>query len=84
MTRTIDEYIALLDTLVRPLLSEEDALEISPVEREGALQLTFRVHPDDTGRVIGKGGAGIDALRRLVDFAGRKAGDVVSVELADG
>lgn len=84
MNRPDTEYIELLTVLVSPLLGVKEALEVSPVEREGALQLSFRVHPDDTGRVIGKGGAGIDALRRAVDFAARRAGDVVSIDLSDG
>ncbi|TVQ98147.1 MAG: KH domain-containing protein [Deltaproteobacteria bacterium] len=84
MERPVNEYIDLLQTLMAPLLGTPEALEISPVEREGALALNVRVHPDDTGRVIGKGGAGIDSLRRLVEFAARRAGDVVSIDLQDG
>lgn len=76
-------YEKLLHTLITPLLSEPAAVELRSEESRGSLVLTFRVHPDDTGRIIGKGGAGISSLREIIAFAGRRNGDLVALELED-
>jgi predicted RNA-binding protein YlqC (UPF0109 family) len=45
--------------------------------------LEFVVEQSDAGRVIGKGGATIRAIRETIQFAGSKNDDRLSVELRD-
>lgn len=50
-----------LKFLITPLLSQPKALKIE----ESGSQITIQVAPDDTGRVIGKQGSVINAIRTL-------------------
>jgi len=45
---------------------------------------TIRLHPDDAGRVIGKGGRTIGAIRSLAIASAQRHGIHVEVELAEG
>lgn len=54
-------------------------------ERKGNRHVyRIRLHPDDTGRVIGRGGKTISAIRSLVIAAAQKNQIKVDVELEDG
>lgn len=51
--------------LVR-LVDNPDELVVEEVEIEDCLEIRISVNPDDMGRVIGKGGQVIRAIRKLV------------------
>jgi predicted RNA-binding protein YlqC (UPF0109 family) len=66
------------------LVDHPDELEITEVEGENnALILELSVHPDDVGKVIGKRGRIIRALRTLAKAAGQREGRSISVEVLD-
>ncbi len=74
----------LLEYTVPWLVEHPDDVEISEVEAEqGGLILEVSVHPDDVGKVIGKRGRIIRALRILAKAAGQKQGTSVNVEVVD-
>lgn len=77
---TKTDYAAVLKAIVEPLLSHADAFEATESRRDGAITVSFRVHADDTGRVIGKNGEAIRSIRALMELAGER----VQVELIDG
>ena len=76
-------YGELLRTLLLPGLQEPAAFEVKETRAETSVSLLFTVHPDDRGRVIGRHGSGLGALRSLLDFAARQRGDRLSLLLAE-
>jgi len=61
----------------------EDVVVERIVDELGTL-LQVRVHPDDTGKVIGKGGQTIKSLRILLRIVGAKdSGSRVNLKLLD-
>jgi predicted RNA-binding protein YlqC (UPF0109 family) len=81
---TKTDYAAVLKAIVAPLLSQVDAFEATESRRDGAVTVSFRVHPDDTGRVIGKSGEAIRSIRAAVGIAAERASERVQIELIDG
>lgn len=73
----------LLVLLVRPLVDEPDRVEVEATESDSRVDLELTVAPDDIGRVIGRGGRTIRAIRTVVKAASVKAGKRVNVEVAD-
>lgn len=74
---------AFLRDVLTPLLDHPDAfrVEVSGEGRKRAV-LVF-ADPRDRGRIIGKHGRMISALRTLCKAAGEKAGLLVDLELDD-
>ena len=72
-----------LGAVVRPLVDHPDDVEITERPTEGGVALDFKVHAKDGGRVVGRGGETIRAIRRLVEFAGDMHGDRVVADLED-
>lgn len=75
---------AFLRDVLTPLLDHPDALRVE-ISGEGKKRdvLVF-ADPTDRGRIIGKHGRMISALRTLCGTAGDKAGLSVNLELYDG
>jgi predicted RNA-binding protein YlqC (UPF0109 family) len=59
--------------------------EVSIVEEPGERGTTFfiHVHPDDVGRVIGKGGSVIHAIRNIGKIRALKEGIHAQITIAD-
>lgn len=55
-----------LEHLVRGLVDNPDDVEVVEVESRRGRMLEVRVHPDDVGRVIGRGGRTATALRTVI------------------
>ncbi len=72
-----------LEHLVRGIVDHPDDVQVrSATLRRGEL-LEVRVHPDDLGRVIGRGGRTARALRTVVNALSREGSvrvDVVDVD----
>ena len=56
----------LLAYLARELVDDPEAVRVDAEERDGALVLRLHVAPDDVGKVIGRGGRIVRALRTVV------------------
>ncbi len=61
-----------LDYVVRGLVGHPDEVEIERGERDGVQLYRVQLHPDDSGRVIGRGGKTICAIRSLVRASAEK------------
>jgi predicted RNA-binding protein YlqC (UPF0109 family) len=72
----------LVQTLVRGLVDRPDDVQVDVVEDEESILYELRVHPDDVGKVIGKGGRIIKAVRTIVASASAKNGKRIAVEIA--
>ena len=78
------DFEAFLGDVITPLLDHPEAFRVE-VSGEGRRRDVL-VHADsrDRGRIIGKHGRMISALRTLCKTAGEKAGLAVELELYDG
>ena len=72
----------LLAYLARELVDEPGAVHVESSERDGAVVLVLRVAPGDLGKVIGRGGRIVRALRVLVGASAPVPGRRVLVEIA--
>ena len=72
----------LLAYLARALVDDPDAVRVESEERDGALVLVLSVAPDDVGKVIGRGGRVVRALRTVVRASSARDGRRVLVEIA--
>ena len=74
----------LLAYLARALVDEPDAVEVEGFEEDdGTIVLELRVAPEDTGKVIGRGGRTVSALRTLVKASSVREGHRVLVDVVD-
>jgi predicted RNA-binding protein YlqC (UPF0109 family) len=74
----------VLEYLARALVDEPDAVEVTQVDGERSTTLQLKVAPDDMGKVIGKRGRTVKALRSVVRAAGTTRGVNTMVEIVDG
>jgi uncharacterized protein len=73
----------LLEYLARGLVDEPDAVRVERIEREdGVVVLMLHVAPDDVGKVIGRQGRLVRALRTVVRAAATRSRERVAVEIA--
>ncbi len=79
----MDRLQNLLVLLVRPIVDEPDRVEVEASESDTRVDLELRVAPDDIGKVIGRGGRTIRAIRTVLKAASVKVGKRVNVEVAD-
>ena len=81
---SVENIASLVETLVAPLVDFPDELEVSAEEAEdGAIVAEIRVNEEDAGKVIGRQGRVIKAIRTLVRAAASRTGKLVEVELID-
>ncbi len=61
-----------IEMVVKALVDDSDAVDVREVEREGTTRIEIRVAQPDMGKVIGKQGRTVRALRSLAYAAGLK------------
>lgn len=62
-----------VEMIVKALVSDADAVEVRAVERDPrTVMIEVRVAPDDMGKLIGRQGKTVRALRSLLHAAGMK------------
>jgi hypothetical protein len=84
MADLTEDLAGLVDSIVRPLVDEPDALEVASVEAEdGGMVIEIRVAEGDAGKVIGRQGRVIKAIRTLARAVASRSGKMVDVELID-
>ena len=76
------DYGALVESIVRRLVNEPDRVTVTSERNDGgAVMVTIATAPDDVGRVIGKRGTTISAIRLVAKAAAVKPGEKVDVDL---
>jgi predicted RNA-binding protein YlqC (UPF0109 family) len=73
----------LVLVLARSLVDEPDRVEVSATETDSRVDLELRVASDDMGKIIGRHGRTIRAIRTVAKAASVKLGKRVSVEVPD-
>ncbi len=74
---------SLLLFLARNLVDEPERVEVEARETDSRVDFTLHVAPDDIGKVIGRQGRTIKAIRSVVKAASVKLDRRVNVEVAD-
>ena len=69
--------------VVKNLVHHPDLVSLSTAERGGQTVYQVRVHPDDVGKVIGRQGVTINAIRSLLLAATARTGARCAVELVE-
>ncbi len=84
MSGLTEDLAGLVESIVRPLVEVEEDLQITAEETEEDVVLVeIRVNEDDAGKVIGRQGRVIKAIRTLARAAASRDGVSVEVELID-
>lgn len=77
------DIAGLVESVVTPLVEYKDELEISSSENDETILVEIRVNEEDAGKVIGRQGRVIKAIRTVARAAGSRVGSNVDVELID-
>ena len=84
MADLTEDLAGLTDAIVRPLIDEPDALDITAAETEdGNIMVEIRVAADDAGKVIGRQGRIAKEIRTVVRSYAQRTGVKVSVDIVD-
>jgi len=67
--------------LIRAIVNNQEKVEVSENEENGNISLFVKVSPEDLGKVIGKKGKIIKAIRTLVRVRAIKEGKRVNLVL---
>lgn len=74
---------AFLEYVVKGLVEHPDQVTITPVERNGLTIYELRLDPKDVGRVIGRQGMTINAIRSLLTAGSAKKGLRCTLEIVE-
>ncbi|HLW61133.1 MAG TPA: KH domain-containing protein [bacterium] len=72
---------AFVELAARSLVDHPDAVEVREIDGPQATVLELQVSPDDLGKVIGRGGRVIKAIRTLARAGATRSGKRVTVEI---
>jgi len=80
----VSDLADLLGFLVRALVADPDAVEVTELEEDdGTVVLELTVADEDYGKVIGRGGRTASALRTVVKAVAARADRRVLVDIVD-
>jgi uncharacterized protein len=73
----------VLEYIVRSLVDDPDAVQVTVEGDDRTITLRLTVAPDDKGKVIGRHGRTVRAIRDVVRAAGTKSGVNTRVEILE-
>jgi predicted RNA-binding protein YlqC (UPF0109 family) len=74
---------AFLEYVIKGLVQHPEEVTITPVEREGTTVYELRLHSQDIGKVIGRQGMTINAIRSLLLAGSSKKGLRCTLEIVE-
>jgi len=74
---------AFVEYVIKGLVQQPDQVTVTPVERGGQTIFEVRLAAADAGRVIGRQGQTINAMRALLQAGAARKGVRCSLELVD-
>jgi predicted RNA-binding protein YlqC (UPF0109 family) len=74
---------SLVEYIARALVDKPDAVELKVTAKDGAALYELKVAPDDVGKVIGRDGRTVNALRTVLAAAAQKKGEKARLEILD-
>jgi hypothetical protein len=69
--------------IVRNLVDHPDDIRLASIDGEKSLVFELRCHPNDIGKVIGKNGKTIGAIRTLLSTAAARQGRRAMIEVVE-
>ena len=72
-----------LEYVVKGLVDQPTEVSIIPVEHGGTTLYELRLHPDDVGKIIGRQGITINAIRSLLQAGSARKGLRCTVEIVE-
>ena len=72
-----------LEYVVKGLVQHPEAVTVTAVPRDGATVYELRLHPQDVGKVIGRQGMTINAIRSLLLAGSAKKGLRCTLEIVE-
>ncbi|CAN5604735.1 KH domain-containing protein [soil metagenome] len=79
----MQQLVDLVRFLTKSFVDEPDQVEVTGTEDDSRVDLEIKVAQDDIGKVIGRQGRTIRAIRTVAKAASVKVGKRVSVEVQD-
>ncbi|MDR2523561.1 MAG: KH domain-containing protein [Synergistaceae bacterium] len=76
-------YKELVEFIAKHLVTQPDVVVVESSDGENGIKILIRVANEDVGRIIGKRGATINAIRLLAKAAAVKAGERVDVDIVE-
>ena len=73
----------LVEYIVRALVDKPEAVELRTTASEGQMLYELKVAPEDIGKVIGRDGRTVNALRTVLAAAALKKGEKARLEIID-
>ena len=80
----MSDYADLTRFITEQIVTNKAAVTVQAVPRGRTTIVEVSVAEEDMGKIIGKGGRNIEAIRAVVRAAGLRKHERVQVELADG
>jgi uncharacterized protein len=74
---------AFLEYVVKGLVQYPEAVTVTPVEREGMTVYELRMHAQDVGKIIGRQGMTINAIRSLLLAGSARKGLRCTLEIVE-
>ena len=74
---------AFLEYIVKGLVQKPEAVTVTPVEQEGTTVYELRLDPQDVGKIIGRQGMTINAIRSLLLAGSAKKGLRCTLEIVE-
>jgi len=79
---SLETMEGILLTVVKALVEHSDDVKVKPIEGDNTVVFEVKVHPDDVGKVIGKKGRTINALRTIIRASTLVGSKKIMMELA--
>lgn len=73
----------LVEFLAKNIADQEDSVKVATEKQDAGEKITLTVAPEDMGKIIGKSGRIIKAIRTILRIKAIKEGKRVYLELAD-
>lgn len=73
----------LVEYMASSLVDDPDSVRVREIESTSSTVLELTVAGPDMGRVIGRRGRVVNAMRTLVDVVARKKGERITLEIVD-
>jgi predicted RNA-binding protein YlqC (UPF0109 family) len=74
---------AFLEYVVKGLVNHPDAVTVTPVAKDAVTIYELRLHPEDVGKIIGRQGMTINAIRSLLLAGSAKKSLRCSLEIVE-
>ena len=73
----------LIEFVVKTLIDHPEELRIAEIEGERTIVYELRCHPDDVGKVIGKSGKTVGAIRTLLSTVAARQNKRAMLEVVE-